>query len=598
MAGTREYSSNPSRRAVVGAGGALFGANFLSSPAQALAQLKLPDRAPETPPPGYNILFVLVDQEHFFEKWPFPVPGREYLKRNGTTFFNHQAASQVCSSARSVIYTGQHIHHTGVFDNMEAPWQRDMSTDKVTIGERLRKLGYHTAYQGKWHLSGTLDTAHKPVDAPLLQYRDVIETYGFADFLGLGDLIDGPIGGYSYDSFATNSAVTWLKTRARELKAKGQPWFMAVNLVNPHDVMYVNSDAPGESVQGKYAAYPIDRPPQNEIYLAEWDVPLPATRHQPLNAPGRPRAHREYQASQDILLGRWPDEDRRWRILQNYYFNCIRDCDRYLVRLLEDLKDNGLDDSTIVVFTADHGELGGAHQMRGKGANAYKEQQHLPLMILHPAYPGGKSTKAISSQIDLAATLLALTGKPSDAVASAGGGLPGRDLSGVLNAPERAATDAVRPAALYNYNMFSYLDAKWFAPLIKVIVSEEPMVEKLEKAVRMQPDFNNRGAIRSIFDGRYRFSRYFSPIHFNRPTTYEALVANNDLEVYDLQDDPEETRNLAQDGTAKGDLIMALNDKLNARIDEEVGVDDGRFLALIDGHWYPARAVEATVGRL
>jgi hypothetical protein len=74
----------------------------------------------------------------------------------------------------------------------------------------------------------------------------------------------------------------------------------------------------------------------------------------------------------------------------------------------------------------------------------------------------------------------------------------------------------------------------------------EPMVEKIEKIVRLQPDFNNRGAIRSVFDGRYRFSRYFSPIHFNRPTTYEALVANNDLEVYDLQEDPEETRNLAQ----------------------------------------------------
>jgi arylsulfatase A-like enzyme len=284
--------------------------------------------------------------------------------------------------------------------------------------------------------------------------------------------------------------------------------------------------------------------------------------------------------------------------LQNYYFNCIRDCDSHLARLLEELKANGLDETTIVVFTADHGELGGAHQMRGKGANAYREQQHLPLMILHPAYPGGRSTKAVSSQIDLARTLLALTGKPFDAVASAGAGLPGRDLSGVLSAPEQAATNAVRPAALYNYNMFTYLDAKWFAPLIRVVVSEDPMVEKLEKIVRLQPDFNNRGAIRSVFDGRHRFSRYFSPIHFNRPTTYEALVANNDLEVYDLQEDPEETRNLAQDDTAKGDLIMALNDKLNARIDEEVGVDDGRFLALIDGHWYPARAVEATIGRL
>jgi arylsulfatase A-like enzyme len=590
MTGTREYSSNPSRRDVVGAGAALLGANVLPSPANAaLAQLKLPDKAPETPPPGYNILFVLVDQEHFFEKWPFPVPGREYLKANGTIFLNHQAASQVCSSARSVIYTGQHIQHTGVFDNMEAPWQRNMSTEKVTIGHRLHKLGYHAAYQGKWHLSSTLDTAHKPVDAPLLKYRDVIETYGFDDFMGLGDLIDGPIGGYRYDNFATSSAVTWLKTKAHELKAKGQPWFMAVNLVNPHDVMYVNSDAPDESVQGKYAAYPIDRPPQNEIYLAEWDVPLPATRSQALDAPGRPRAHYEYQATQDILLGQWQNEDRRWRILQNYYFNCIRDCDSHLVRLLEEVKANGLDGSTIVVFTADHGELGGAHQMRGKGANAYREQQHLPLMILHPAYPGGRSTKAVSSQIDLARTLLALTGKPFEEVSRAADGLPGRDLSRLLSTPQQAAPDTVRPAALYNYNMFTYLDAKWFAPLIRVVVSDDPMVEKLEKIVRLQPDFNNRGAIRSVFDGRYRFSRYFSPLHFNRPTTYEALVANNDLEVFDLQEDPEETHNLAQDGTAKGELMMALNDKLNARIDEEVGEDNGKFLALIDGYWYPAK---------
>src|SRR5262250_2893819 len=363
----------------------------MATPARAeLAQLSLPAKAPEQPPPGYNILFVLVDQERFFEKWPFPVPGREYLKKFGTAFLNHQGATQVCSSARSTVYTGQHIQHSGVFDNMEAPWQANMSTTVVTIGHRLRQLGYHAAYQGKWHLSANIDAAKKPVDASLLTNRKIIESYGFADFLGVGDLIDGALGGYSFDNFSTESAVTWLRTKARELKAQGQPWFMAVNLVNPHDVMYVNSDAPGETVQGKSAGYPIDRPPQQEIYL-----------------------------------GQWPDEDRRWRVLQNYYYNCIRDCDRHLVRLLEELKTNELDGATIVVFTADHGELGGAHQMRGKGANAYREQQHLPLMILHPAYPGGGSTQAVSSQIDLARTLLALTGKPSDAVASAGAGLPG-----------------------------------------------------------------------------------------------------------------------------------------------------------------------------
>ena len=182
-----DSSRYPSRRAVLGTGAALLGAisGGMATPARAeLARLTLPAVPPQAPPSGYNILFVLVDQEHFFEKWPFPVPGREYLKKYGTTFLNHQAATQVCSSARSVIYTGQHIQHTGVFDNMEAPWQRDMSTNVVTIGHRLQQLGYHAAYQGKWHLSGNVDAAKKPVDTSLLKNREIYRIVRFRGLLG------------------------------------------------------------------------------------------------------------------------------------------------------------------------------------------------------------------------------------------------------------------------------------------------------------------------------------------------------------------------------------------------------------------------------
>ena len=120
------------------------------------------------------------------------------------------------------------------------------------------------------------------------------------------------------------------------------------------------------------------------------------------------------------------------------------------------------------------------------------------------------------------------------------------------------------PAARYNYNMFSYLDAAWIAPW-SAPSRRNPWRTRLRKLWRRSRTLKNRGAIRSVFDGRYRFSRYFSPLRFNRPTTYEALVADNDLEVDDLEEDPEETRNLAQDGKAKGVLIMALNDTLNPR---------------------------------
>jgi len=59
------------------------------------------------------------------------------------------------------------------------------------------------------------------------------------------------------------------------------------------------------------------------------DYPLPANRHQPLNELGRPAAHQEYQNARAVMEGQFPDEDRRWRKLLDY-FNCIRDNDQHL----------------------------------------------------------------------------------------------------------------------------------------------------------------------------------------------------------------------------------------------------------------------------
>ena len=101
-----------------------------------------------------------------------------------------------------------------------------------------------------------------------------------------------------------------------------------------------------------------------------------------------------------------------------------------------------------------------------------------------------------------------------------------------------------------------------------------------------EPNFNNRVGIRSVFDGRYRFSRYFSPLHFNTPTTFEELIAKNDLELFDLQNDPDEMDNLAMDPKKNAPLLMAMNQVMNERIAQEVGIDDGSFLPIRNGKWY------------
>jgi arylsulfatase A-like enzyme len=589
MTNSPEDVRNPSRRAVMTSGAALLGAANLppdiAATAQAAAQTE-PVAAPDAPPGGYNILFILVDQEHFFEAWPIPVPGREWIKKNGITFTNHQAASCVCSPARSTIYTGQHIQHTRIFDNANSLWQADMSAQVKTIGHRMAALGYHAAYQGKWHLSVNLDQVKEAIDAPLLAYRKIIESYGFEDFFGVGDINDTTLGGYNYDGTTTAFVTRWLRTKGEELRAAGKPWYLAVNFVNPHDVMFVDSDLPGETVQGKAAAFPIARPPASDFYRADWNVALPATRGQPFDAPGRPRGQKIYQEVQDVLVGAWPDEDRRWRLLRNYYYNCIRDCDAQVVSVLDSLKSNGMDKNTIIIFTADHGELGGNHQMRGKGNCAYRQQNHLPLMIVHPAYPGGKTCQAVTSQIDLVPTLLALTGTDPEDVRKAEAGLKGRDFSFLMTAPEKAAFDSLRPASLYNYNMLSFQDAKWAKKMYEYLKeSAAPVADKIKRLIKIEPDFHDRCAIRSAFDGRYRFSRYFAPLDFNTPVTYEDLISHNDLELYELQEDPEEINNLAM-GSANAGLVMTMNEKLNERIAEEVGDDDGSFLPIRDGKWF------------
>ena len=87
-----------------------------------------------------------------------------------------------------------------------------------------------------------------------------------------------------------------------------------------------------------------------------------------------------------------------------------------------------------------------------------------------------------------------------------------------------------------------------------------------------------RGTLRTVFDGRYKFTRYFSPLDRNRPTTIDELYRWNDVELFDLNTDPEEMVNLGADSTRSRDLILAMNGKLEAMIQAEIGVDDGREL--------------------
>jgi hypothetical protein len=235
----------------VGAVGAALGRPLLDN--LAIAETPAAAARRRNAPGGpYNILFILTDQERHFRPNEMPagfrLPAHERLAKKGVVFENHRISSCVCTSSRSVLYTGRHIQHTRMFDNVNFPWVQSMSTEIKTLGHLLREAGYYTAYKGKWHLTREFETANK-LAAPEKIFTKEMEAYGFADYLGVGDIIAHTQGGYLHDGMIAASAASWLKGRAADLAQQGKPWFLAVNLVNPHDVMFYNTDRPGEPVQ-------------------------------------------------------------------------------------------------------------------------------------------------------------------------------------------------------------------------------------------------------------------------------------------------------------------------------------------------------------
>ena len=219
----------------------------------------------------------------------------------------------------------------------------------------------------------------------------------------------------------------------------------------------------------------------------------------------------------------------------------------------------------------------------------------MPLIVVHPAHAGGKRCKAVTSHLDIAPTLVNLTHASADRKAAIVKDLPGRDFSALLGAPERASHASVRDGALYCYNMFAYIDGELMRKAVAMLAQPDGKA-KLQSAARngtLRIDMTKRGAIRGVFDGRYQFARYFSPKQHNRPASLEALARLNDVELFDLENDPHETRNLAVDARANGELVEAMNAKLNRLIDAEVGEDAGQMLpGGIDAGWVATDAVK------
>lgn len=354
-----------------------------------------------------NILVIIVDQLRYpqgeFNQalMDEAAPNLAKLRREAVNFKRHYAAATACSPSRSTMLTGLYTHQNGMFlTNVEGlldlPASPDLNPGFPTWGSVLQDdYGYRTYWWGKWHLS--LDCNY--------------ERYGFQR---IGLPCPSPNGepgeGLVVDPEIADLFIGWLRDQERrDSSSKRRPWCTTVSLVNPHDIQWYPKYTP--AIPGEA------RPPR----IPEFHHGLPRNWErwpEALFDQHKPAAQAAWALISEAVFGamryRGRGFEESWFRLLDLYYLCTQYVDRQIGRVLRALERSGYADDTIVIFTADHGEYGGAHGLRGKAFGVYEESIRVPLYVKDPTGlwvpPGeiGTGRDELTSHVDLLPLLLTI----------------------------------------------------------------------------------------------------------------------------------------------------------------------------------------------
>ena len=325
-----------------------------------------------------NIVFIMTDQQsgdalscRMGDRY-LKTPALDRLAARGTFFTRAYSPNPLCMPARNSIFTGRYPHETGVTDNGDMRSGRTLDpADFPTMGTYFRRAGYETAYFGKWHL---------------LFAEDKPETHGFETF-SASNHIDA-------DNAAKASAFLALK--------HDKPFLLVVSFLNPHNVCEL---ARGQELNNG----PIGEPPP----VAQ-RPPAPANLAPPRNEPdSMVRIRAGYHANPAFPVGNF--SPAMWQALRWGYYRLIEKVDAEIGKVLDALKAAGLEDNTLVVFTADHGECAGAHGFNQKTV-LYEESARVPLIVSAPGQRVGRvSDKFANTGTDILPTMFDFAGLPRPA---------------------------------------------------------------------------------------------------------------------------------------------------------------------------------------
>lgn len=370
-----------------------------------------------------NILMLCTDQQRFdtlgcYGNLQAKTPNLDRLAEQGTLFEQCYVQNTICSPSRASLFTGMYARNHGLWANGVAmPEYRRMFT------RVLADAGYDCGMIGKQHLSAcegwqtekryddgfrVFEWAHDPIHrSPQNAYlRWLRQTYpeiyhgifadeGNPDMAEAGNKSRGatPMNTVSKEAHFSH----WVADRAidfiREDQARevDQPFFLIANFFDPH--------------------HPFGAPEEFRKMFNAVNIPPPVRRDGELDT--KPGVQAEY--SRKSYGGHAPGfqdySDAEINEIRTAYHAMIALVDWEVGRVLDALEEAGLADNTLVVFTSDHGEMLGDHDILLKGPMMYDACTRVPLILRWPGQvPAGRRCEDLVQWIDLTATYLDISG--------------------------------------------------------------------------------------------------------------------------------------------------------------------------------------------
>lgn len=315
-----------------------------------------------------NIIFYFSDQQRadsagcYGQKLPV-TPNLDAIAEEGTLFENAFTCQPVCGPMRACLQSGVYASQNGCYRNDIA-----LPTDTKGIAHYLTEAGYDTAYIGKWHLAS--DSEHKLATKPTPKERR-----GGYDYWRAADILEFTSHGYNGYIFDEN---------CNKLEFKGY----RADRINDYAVEYIKR--PHEK---PFFMFVSQLEPHHQNDRLRFESPK-----------GLKNKFKNYEIPGD-LKGTIGD----WRLQMPSYLACCNRVDENFGKLIQALKNEGIYENTVIIYTSDHGCHFRTRNLEYK-RSCHENSIKVPLVITGGAFTGGGRINDLVSLIDLPATVLDIAG--------------------------------------------------------------------------------------------------------------------------------------------------------------------------------------------